>query len=165
MCISWAAPRGFCSPPVCKSLFSLRCSSPSGCGTATPPEYWCMGGLPRWEWDSEASCAGKKGSSEFPSLFSAVASVKGHVFGPSSLRLHIGGGEASGFPTRLTLVQVPLDSAIGAEHPAPRQAHLREPRRHLQLSLSCFHRATSREMSSWGLQGVSWSPRSEQADE
>lgn len=47
MCISWAAPRGFCSPPVCKSLFSLRCSSPSGCGTAAPPEYWRMGGLPR----------------------------------------------------------------------------------------------------------------------
>lgn len=88
----------------------------------------------------------KKRSSKFPSLFSAGASVKGHVFEPSSLRLHIDRGEASGFLTRLGVVQVPLGSAAAGEHPAP-LGHASGSPCHAQLPLCS---SISREISSRG---------------
>lgn len=109
-------------------LLSVKASSPcdvhrpAGAGLPPPQSTGVREGFWGETGTARPPALVKKSSSEFPSLFSAVASVKGHVFGPSSLRLHIGGGEASGFPTRLGPVQVPLDSGTGAST-QPRGRH------------------------------------------
>lgn len=133
-------------------LLSVKASSPCDVhrptGVGQPPPQ--SSGVREGFWGESGTrrppALVKKGSSKFPSLFSAVASVKGHVFGPSSLRLHIGRGEASGFLTRLGVVQVPLGSAAGGEHPAP-LGHASASPCHPQLPLCC---SISREISSRG---------------
>lgn len=133
-------------------LLSVKASSPcdvhrpTGVGQPPPQSSGVREGFRSDSGTGRLPALVKKGSSSFRSPFSAAASVNGHVFGPSSLRLHIGRGEASGFLTRLGVVPVLLGSAAGGEQPAP-LGHASGSPCHPQLPLCC---SISREISSRG---------------
>lgn len=127
-------PDGFVEFLSVKASSPCDVHRPAGAGLPPPQStgiqrgFWGETGTPR------PSVPVKKDSSEFPSPCSADVSVKGHVFRPSSLRLHIGCDEASGFQTRLGRVQVFLDTPIGAGSSEPHGRHTSgqgtEPRAH-----------------------------------
>lgn len=104
--------------------------------TGVPEGFWGESGTAR------PPAPAKTGSSELPSPFSAVASVKGHVFGPSSSASTL--AEVRHQVSRHALVLCrclqPLPEELSAQPgPGSPPEPPPEPHCHLRLWLACLH--------------------------